>query len=456
MTRAALRGAALAACAATLASASPAVPAADAPRVLVHAGTLLAVPGQPPLARRTLVIEDGRVAEIREGFAREPGAVVHDLSGAFVMPGWIDLHTHLTGELGPQTKLDAVTRTRVDVAFVAAEHARRTLAAGFTTVRDVGGEPEASFGLRDAIAAGRVDGPRILAAGYGLSGTGGHADAHGYVPEVLEWMRGDGICDGADDCRRAVRAQVRRGADWIKITATGGVLSETAAGVGQQMFDDELRSIVETATTLGRRVAAHAHGADGIVAALRAGVRTIEHGTYSDDEAFRLFREKEAWLVPTLLAGETVLRMAEESEFLPGSIAEKAARVGRDMKDTVRRARAAGVRIAFGTDSGVSRHGDNAREFELLVESGLTPMEALAAATVEAAAVLEMSDRLGTLEPGKLADVVALGADPLADIAAVRDVRFVMRSGRALVDRAAQPPPSSTRSKKSRASGAPD
>jgi imidazolonepropionase-like amidohydrolase len=413
------------------------LPAAAAQWTVVHAGTLLAVPGQPPLRERSLLVRDGRIQEVRAGFVAadavgEEGDTVEvvDLSGHFVLPGMMDAHVHVTGELGPEQKLLSVTRSDVAGALHSLPFLRRTLDAGFTTVRDLGSEPEIVFGLRDAVAAGLVEGPRIVAAGSSISATGGHGDNHGYRDEILDLWAGDSICDGADDCRRAVRAQVKHGSDVVKVTATGGVLSETAAGTGQQLFDDELAAIVETAHGLGRKVAAHAHGVDGINAALRAGVDSIEHGTYADAVSFQLFREGGAYLVPTMLAGATVVQMAETSTFMPPAIREKALRVGRDMKEMVRRAHAAGVAIAFGTDSGVSRHGENGRELVLLVEAGLTPMEAIHAATVNAARLLGVEDRLGTLEQGRLADLIAVTGDPLQDVSRLLAVEWVMKEGR--------------------------
>jgi imidazolonepropionase-like amidohydrolase len=414
-------------------------PAAAAEWTVVHAGRLLAVPGRAPEAERTVVVRDGRVVEVRSGFAAagEVGAAegdtieVIDLSRHFVLPGLIDAHVHITGELGPEQKLLEVTRSDPAATLHSLPFLRRTLDAGFTTVRDVGGPPEVVFALRDAQAAGIIAGPRIVAAGSSLAATGGHGDAHGFREEILALFADSSICDGAADCRRAVRAQVKRGADVIKVTATGGVLSETAAGTGQQMFADELEAIVATAHGLGRKVAAHAHGTDGINAALRAGVDSIEHGTYSDDESFGLYKEHGAWLVPTLLAGATVLELAQNADFMAPAVREKALRVGREMKDTVRRAHEAGVPIAFGTDSGVSRHGDNGRELVLLVQSGLSPMEAIETATVAAARLLGEDD-LGTLEPGKRADLIAVSGDPLADVAALLDVAAVVQDGRLL------------------------
>ena len=409
-------------------------PASEQVRI-VHAGRLLAVPGEPPRERQSVIVRDGLIAEIRDGFVaagevESSGSVeIIDLSSQFVLPGLTDLHTHITGELGPHSKLAAVTLNPVDHALDGVVFLRRTLEAGFTTIRNTGGDPEVMFALRRGVAAGKIAGPRIFAAGAAVANTGGHADSHGYLEEILELFQSSGVCDGADDCRRAVRAQIKRGSDWIKITATGGVLSETAAGVGQQLFADELEAIVETAALMGRKVAAHAHGTDGINAALRAGVATIEHGTYSDQVSFALFRETGAYLVPTILAGATVAQMARESDFVPPPIRKKALEVGPKMIEMVRAAHEAGVRIAFGTDSGVSRHGDNAREFGLMVEAGMSPMEAIAAATVVAAEVLGVTAEQGTIEPGKRADLIATSGSPLDDVNQLMAVRFVMKEG---------------------------
>lgn len=427
-----------------------AAPAAAAEWTVVHAGRLLAVPGQAPQTESSVIVRDGRIVEVRPGFVAA-GAVgaaagdavqVIDLSRHFVLPGLIDAHVHLSGELGPDRKLLEVTRSDAAAALQALPFLRRTLDAGFTTVRDLGGTPEVVFALRDAVAAGAVDGPRIVAAGASLAATGGHGDAHGYREEILELWADSSICDGPADCRRAVRAQVKRGADVIKVTATGGVLSETAAGTDQQLFDDELEAIVATARSLGRKVAAHAHGADGINAALRAGVDSIEHGTYSDEAAFALYRESGAFLVPTMLAGETVLEMAEDTDFFPPAVRDKARRVGADMREMVRRAHAAGVPIAFGTDSGVSRHGDNGRELVLMVAAGMTPREVIHAATVNGARLLGWEADLGTLEAGKRADLVAVAGDPLADVSALLDPALVMQDGRVVKPLAAPPPAS--------------
>jgi len=406
-------------------------PAADS-LTFVQAGRLLADPATGQVQNeQTVVIQNGRVLRIEDGYIGEGQGRVVNLRDQFVLPGLIDSHVHLLGQQGPTSRIDAVTTTRSAAALEGAYYARITLEAGFTTVANLGASSEAIFALRDAVARGRVPGPRILASGASISVHGGHGDSHGYRPEVLEILRSEAVCSGADDCRRAVREQVRLGADLIKITATGGVLSNTAAGLGQQFSDEELEAIVDAAHRMGRRVTAHAHGADGITAFLRAGGDSIEHGTYLDDEGIRLMRRSGAWLVPTLLAGDFVARIAASPDnFLSPAQTAKALEAGPLMLDMARRAHAAGVRIAFGTDSGVSAHGDNAQEFALLVRAGLTPLEAIQAATVGAAEHLQIDDETGALRAGLAADLIAVSGDPLADVTELERVRFVMRAGR--------------------------
>ena len=404
---------------------------------IIHAGRLLAVPGERVLAEQSVVVQNGVIVDIQPGFldasknlSNDEFGEVINLRDHFVLPGLIDGHTHITMELGPTTKLDAVVQSDAAVALRSTVYAKRTLEAGFTTIRNLGADPDVIVPLRDAIQRGDVVGPRIFAAAGGVSATGGHGDVHGYRNEVMALFKPEGVCDGADDCRRAIRTLVKRGADQIKIAVTGGVLSETDAGTGQQLIDEELSAIVETAHSLGRRTAAHAHGVRGINAALRAGVMAIEHGTYANNESFRLFKKNNAFLVPTILAGVTVSEMASPDDtFMPPAIRAKALSVGPRMLGTVQRAHQAGVKIAFGTDSGVSKHGQNAREFELLVEAGLTPMEAIETATINGAENLGKSDQLGSIEVGKLADIIATDGDPLADITELQDIDFVMKEG---------------------------
>lgn len=409
----------------------PAVAASGDPpaptTVYIHAGRLLADPATGLVTRnQTLVVEQGRVVEIRDGF--QGAGTVIDLSNRFVLPGLIDSHVHITGQFGPTTELDRVKRTATDMALDGVLFAKRTLEAGFTTVADLGGEPDATFGLRDAIASGNVVGPRILAAGF-AGAHGGHGDAHGYRADVMRLLADPGRCSGPDDCQRAVRQAVQRGADLIKVAATGGVLSNTAAGLGQQMSDEELAAIVSTAHQLGRRVVCHAHGTDGVNAALRAGVDSIEHGTYLDAESIRLFRANGAHLVPTLLAGDTVARQAQTAVWMSPAVKAKALAAGPNMIDAVRRARAGGVMVAFGTDSGVSPHGDNAKEFALLLQAGMTPIDAIRSATVWGAEHNRLSAEIGSLAPGKAADLIAVDGDPLQDITELERVSFVMKGG---------------------------
>ncbi len=393
----------------------------------IHAGRLLADPASGRVeTNKTIVVEGGKVAAIRDGFVGE-GKVV-DLREQFVMPGFIDSHVHLTFESSPTSRLDAVTKSTVDQAFDGVVFAKRTVRAGFTTVVDLGSDPQAINALRDATATGKVVGPRIIAAG-GVAAHGGHGDVHGYRQEIIDLFRSPTLCSGADDCARAVRLAVQQGADVIKTASTGGVMSNTAAGLGQQMSDAELIAIVDTAHRLGRKVAAHAHGTDGVNAALRAGVDSVEHGTYLDAESIRLFKAKGSYLVPTLLAGDTVARQAETADWMPAPVRAKARTVGPLMVDALRRAHEGGVRIAFGTDSAVSKHGENAREFALMVKAGLTPLETIKSATVWAATHAGLEAEIGTLTPGKSADIIAVKGDPLSDVRTLETMGFVMARG---------------------------
>ena len=406
---------------------------ANAQILLIHAGELLAVPGERPKSRQTVVVEGRRIVEVVDGFADASAygadARVIDLGDSFVLPGLMDMHVHLQGQLGPNNKEDKLTMSPQLVQMRSIHYAMNTLLAGFTTVRDVGSSGEEMYALRDAIENGWVDGPRIIAAG-GVGITGGHADVSGVKPELLELWTKDTVCDGPYDCRRATRNAIKYGADLIKITSTGGVLTDRATGTGQQMEMDELREVVLAASRMGRKVASHAHEEDGIIAALEAGVASIEHGTYTGPRAIKLFKETGAYLVPTLLAGKTVATMAVESDFLSPAIQEKAVRVGRDMAGNFGKAHAAGVNIAYGTDSGVSPHGTNAEEAVLMVEAGMTEMEVLVAATINAADLIDMSESIGTIEPGKFADIIAVDRSPLVDIAELLDVDFVMKGGK--------------------------
>ena len=398
---------------------------------LVQAGRVLIDPASGKVeTAKTLVIEGGKVTAIRDGYVAQPGAKIIDLKSSFVLPGLIDSHVHLTSQTGPTNRLDEVTQSSAEQAMVGARYARRTLMAGFTTVADLGGDNDAVFALRKATAQGDVPGPRIIAAGGAISVHGGHGDVNGYREDVMHVLRPNSVCSGAADCARAVREQVWLGADVIKITATGGVLSNTAAGLGQQFSDAELASIVETAHRMGRRVTAHAHGADGIASFLKAGGDSIEHGTWLDAEGIALLKKNNGYLVPTLMAGNFVVKIVKgPNNFFTPAQSAKALQAGPMMVDMLRRAHQGGVKVAFGTDTGVSAHGDNAYEFVLLTQAGLTPLEAIQAATVNAADHLQLSAVAGRLTPGHSADLIAVSGDPLKDVTVLQRVEFVMKAG---------------------------
>lgn len=400
---------------------------------LIHAGQLLAVPGEKPKTEQTLVIENGKIKAVVDGYTTpdqfSDGAEVIDLKQHFVMPGLMDMHVHLQGELGPKNDSEQLKMSEQLVGMRSIHFGMKTLQAGFTTVRDVGSDPQYMYALRDAVNKGWVDGPRIIAAG-GVGITGGHADISGVKPDLMELYTTKTICDGPFDCRRATRHAIKYGADLIKITSTGGVLTDRATGTGQQMETDELKEVVLAAKRMGRKVASHAHQEDGIIAALEAGVDSIEHGTYAGKKAHRLFKKTGAYLVPTLLAGETVKNMAVNADFMSDAIKEKAIKVGNDMKGNFTKAYKAGVKIAYGTDSGVSPHGTNAQEAVLMHNAGMSAMDVLVSATVNAADLIDMSDSLGTLEAGKHADIIATRISPLDDITTLLDVPFVMKGGK--------------------------
>lgn len=404
-----------------------ATPAASSARVFVQAGRLLADPATGRIERdKTVEIAGGRIVAIHDGFRGE-GDVV-DLRDSFVLPGLIDSHVHLSLQNGPGAELEAVKKTSADRALDGAHYARRLLQAGFTTVVDLAGDPQAVMALRDAVAAGKVAGPRIVAAGA-VTTHGGHGDAHGFRPDLLPLLAPANLCSGADDCTRAVRQAVQRGADVIKIASTGGVVSNTAAGIGQQMSDLELAAVVRAGHALGRRVTCHAHGTDGVNAALRAGVDSIEHGTYLDAESIGLMKARGVYLVPTLLAGETVRQQAGQATWMPAAVRQKALSVGPAMIAALRRAHEGGVRIAFGTDSGISPHGENAREFSLMHRAGVSPLDAIRSATVWGAAHNRLGAEIGSIAPGKSADLIAVKGDPLADLTELERIAFVMKAG---------------------------
>ena len=404
---------------------------------VIHAGFLLTDPDIQPKSEQSILIEGEQIKAVSDGFVDPPpGGELIDLRNKFVLPGLIDCHVHLTAQLDRGSRLRTVEDSDPKAALNAAHNAAVTLSSGFTTVRDVGARnPDVIFALRAAIAERKVAGPRVLCVGAVLSPTGGHGQIYGFRNDVCACVQSrSGICDGVDECRRAVRRQVSHGADAIKFVATGGVLSNIRAGLDQQFTDDEIRSIIETAHRLGRRVAAHAHGAAGINAALEGGVDSIEHGSFLDARSLELFIAKGAFHVPTIIAGVTVLEMAQrnmaqgDGVLTPAQI-EKAMIVGVKIKEALARSHKSGVTIAFGTDMGVGPHGQNAREFRYMVEAGMRSSEAIKTATVNAAKLLDLSDDVGTIASGKSADVIAVDSSPLDDVSVLERVAFVMARG---------------------------
>jgi imidazolonepropionase-like amidohydrolase len=401
---------------------------------VIHAGKLLDRPGKSPRGPATIVVRDGKIESVAAGINEMDGAVVVDLRDKFVLPGLIDSHVHMTSDkAGIEAQLLSVTASIPANAYEAAANARKTLEAGFTTVRNLGDRFGVTLALRDAVAAGKVPGPRILDAGSAISATSGHMDPTlGYRPELHEALDvHENLCDGVESCRRAVRAQVRRGVDVIKIATTGGVNSRIGAGLGRQMFDDEVKALVDTAHLYGKKLAVHAHGADGIAMALRAGADSIEHGTLMTEDEARLFVRSGAYYVATLstVNGYIERLKSNPDAYTPEVKAKIEWRIGITGK-SFRLAHDHGVKIAFGTDAGVSLHGRNADDFELMVKHGMTPAEAVTAATVNAADLLGLSDQIGTIEPGKSADIIAVAGDPLDDVTALKSVGFVMKQGK--------------------------
>ncbi|WP_462181703.1 metal-dependent hydrolase family protein [Pseudoalteromonas gelatinilytica] len=414
--------------------------AVNAQTTLIYAGKVLVGTEQDVKEQQTLVIEDSKIAAIKAGYLTKQqlnlsDADIIDLKDQMVLPGLIDMHVHVTFERDAKRNPHQwTTEYEADYALRSLKYLQRTVDAGFTSVRDLGSSYQVIFPLKRAVERGDIVGPRIFAAGDMITPTGGHGDMHGYRRDITKATEGGGlgVCDGADDCTRAVRDVIKSGADVIKITATGGVLSNTAAGVNQQFTDEELNAIVNTAHHLGRKVTAHAHGTEGIKAALRAGVDSIEHGSFLDKDTVKLFKKQNAYLVPTLLAGATVKEEVLNNPNMPKAIADKVEVVAPKMEASFKLALKNNVKIAFGTDSGVSRHGDNAKEFELLVKYGMTPKQAIKSATVEAAKLLGQSESLGDLSVGKQADIISVNMNVLDNISELSQVQFVMKGGKVL------------------------
>ena len=402
----------------------------SAQKTYIWCGTLIDGVSDEPKKNMTIVIEKNKIVSVENGFS-STGANDKsiDLKTKTVTPGWIDCHVHLSHETSPNAYIERFQLNDVDYAYRSVTYAKRTLMAGFTTVRDAGGS--VVILLKKAINQGIIEGPRIVAAGTAIGSTGSHGDpTNGYRTDLM----GDpgpriGVANGVDECIKAVRQRFKDGSDVIKIMATGGVLDVSANSSGAQYTEEEIKAIVQTANDYGMKVMAHAHGAEGIKRALRAGVISIEHGTLMDEECIELFKKYGAWYVPTVIAGKSVSDSAKIPNYYPPVVAKKAVEIGPKIQSTLGRAYKAGVKIAFGTDAGVYRHGMNWLEFGYMIDAGMKPMDAIKAATISAAELLGMKDQVGSIEAGKLADIVAVDGDPLKDPKVFGKVVFVMKNG---------------------------
>jgi len=406
-------------------------------RIVIHAGTLIDGRSDRPLQSQSIVIEDNRIVDVAAGYVElEDVDRVVDLMRYTVMPGLIDAHVHLGGEQSPDRYEERFTLDPTDYAFRSVRYAERTIMAGFTTVRDLGATDGIVTSLRDAINQGWITGPRIYAAGKSIATTGGHADPSngtnlhfGGDPGPVE-----GVINGVEDARKAIRARYKEGADLIKITATGGVLSVAASGENPQFTLEEVEAIVAAARDYGFHVAAHAHGAEGMKRAVLGGVDSIEHGSYMTEEIMQLMKERGTAYVPTISAAEFVAEKSKEPGYFPDVVRAKAGAIGPVIKGTFARAYEAGVLIVFGTDTGVSPHGENWREFVYMVEGGMSPMESIQSATLRAAELVGADDELGTIETNRLADIVAVEGNPLQDIELMGQISFVMKDGAIIKD----------------------
>ena len=406
---------------------------AFAQKTYIQCGKLIDGTSNQPQSQMTIVVEGNTITDIQKGYTSGSASdKVIDLKNKTVLPGLIDCHVHLELQQNKNSMLEGFTLTDADIAYNAAVYAKRTLLAGFTTVRDLGGSG-VNISLRKAVAKGLVDGPRIITAGRAISGSGGHMDnSDGFRDDAFNHKMGpdDGVADGPDEMIKAVRLQFKRGSDVIKIASTGGVLDLSENSSGAEMTIEEIKAVVETAKDYGLKVACHAHGAEGIKRAIIGGVASIEHGSFMNDEDFALAKQHGTYLVPTIIAGKSVADSAKIPGFFPPVIMRKATEVGTQIRATFGRAYKAGVKIAFGTDAGVYRHGKNAMEFQYMVEAGMPPIEAIKAATVNAADLLGMSNKVGSISKGKFADIVAVDGDPLSDIKTLQKMAFVMKDGK--------------------------
>ncbi len=396
---------------------------------IIHAGKMVDAATGEVREAVTIVVDGERIQSVEASYQ---GTADIDLTDAFVMPGWIDMHVHIASQQSPNRFVEGFTLEPADYALRAVPYAERTLMAGFTTVRDVGTAYALAQSIRRAVNEGHIPGPRIYTSGKSLATTGGHADPTNGVIEELRGDPGpaDGVVNGVDDAYKAVRARYKEGADLIKLTATGGVLSQAKSGQNPQFTEEEIVAIVTAANDYGFRVAAHAHGTEGMRRAVAAGVNSIEHGTYMSDEVMELMKKMGTWYVPTIMAGMFVAEKAKIDGYFSEVVRPKAAAIGPVISETFTRAYKAGVKIAFGTDTGVSPHGDNWQEFVYMVEGGMPAMEAIVSATRTAAELLNEWENLGSIEAGKYADIVAVPGDPREDVQEFGRVHFVMKGGK--------------------------
>ena len=400
-------------------------------KTVIYCGQLIDVNNLQVLKEMTIVTDGNKITDVVKGYAAaDKTDKIIDLKNKTVMPGLMDMHVHMEHETNPNRYLQEFTMNPADHAFESVSFAERTLLAGFTTVRDLGGSG-VNISLRNAINKGLIKGPRVYTAGKAIATTGGHADpTNGYRADLMgDPGPKDGVANGPDECRKAVRERYKEGSDWIKITATGGVLSVAKDGAGAQFTDEELKAIVSTAKEYGFKVAAHAHGAEGMKRAIKAGVTSIEHGTFMDDEAISLFKQYGTWYVPTIIAGKSVADSAKIPGYFPAVIVPKAMETGPKIQSTFAKAYKAGVKIAFGTDAGVYAHGKNWKEFVYMTEAGMPILEAIKAATLNASELLGVKDQLGSIDKGKLADIIAVDGDPTKDVQSMGKVKFVMKNG---------------------------